>query len=271
MNRNPAVVVLIAYQSSLSPVEQVSVKQCLKVLGKHPIVVVAPEEMAVPRLLRHFPVERFAPACFQSVRTYNRLLLSTEFYDRFRDYEYILIHQLDAFVFRDELHEWCGRNYDFIGAPWIGMELPEKSEWRDLLGGLVPAHRFDELKGRMTVGNGGFSLRRPAVLQKILSSRTDLVHVWGDRHEDAFWGIAARVCFSDAELRIPSEEEALGFAFETQPEICFQRLGRMPFGCHAWDRIAPAFWRPWIRKAGWRIHVPGDGAWQDRCAALLRR
>jgi hypothetical protein len=46
-------------------------------------------------------------------------MLSIDFYKRFRDYKFILIYQLDAYVFRDELEYWCEQDYDFIGAPLI--------------------------------------------------------------------------------------------------------------------------------------------------------
>lgn len=270
MPRQPVVVLLIAYRASLSAAEKVSIKQCLKVLGAHPIVVIAPEGLELPRLLSRLPSERFPAACFASVRGYNRLVLSPQFYDRFDSYEYLLIHQLDAFVFRDELLAWCARGFDYVGAPWIGMELPEKPEWRQLLDGLALPGRFEDLKGKMTVGNGGFSLRRVETFSRVLATRKDLLRLWGDRHEDGFWGIAARLCLSDKKFRVPSEDDALQFAFETEPQACYRRLGRLPFGCHAWSQLAPDFWRPWIRKAGWKIHVPGDGGWQDRLAAFIR-
>ena len=31
----------------------------------------------------------------------------------------MLIYQLDAFVFQDDLAYWCQQNYDYIGAPWL--------------------------------------------------------------------------------------------------------------------------------------------------------
>lgn len=45
-------------------------------------------------------------------------MLSAEFYERFLAWDYILLCQTDAFVFRDELADWCARGYDYIGAPW---------------------------------------------------------------------------------------------------------------------------------------------------------
>ncbi len=271
MTSSPAVVALIVDHPVLTPVERVGVCQCLAMLKSHPVVAVAPEGLEMPRLLRQLPVERFPAVCFSSIRDYNRLMLAAEFYERFSAYEYLLIHQMDAFVFRDELQEWCAKGFDYIGAPWRGMQFPYSPEWIDLLRPFMPPGSGEKWNGRTHVGNGGFSLRRVATSLRILSRLDAVRKVWGDRHEDAFWGIAARFCLPESEYRVPSEEEAMAFAFETQPVECFRELGRLPFGCHAWYKIAPAFWKPWIREAGYRIHVPGDGGWQDRLAARIKR
>ena len=47
------------------------------------------------------------------------LMLSPFFYESFLDFKYVLIHQLDVFIFKDELNYWCNQNYDYIGAPWF--------------------------------------------------------------------------------------------------------------------------------------------------------
>jgi len=44
-------------------------------------------------------------------------MMSPAFYDAFKAFDYILIYQLDAFVFRDELEYFCSLGYDYIGAP----------------------------------------------------------------------------------------------------------------------------------------------------------
>jgi hypothetical protein len=42
-------------------------------------------------------------------------------------------------------------------------------------------------------------------------------------------------------------EEALGFSFEREPRYCFERNGgRLPFGCHAWNRWDRPFWEPYL-------------------------
>ncbi len=50
---------------------------------------------------------------------YNRMMLSAEFYETYRAYEYILICHADAWVFRNDLSAWCRRGFDCVAAPWV--------------------------------------------------------------------------------------------------------------------------------------------------------
>ncbi len=43
-------------------------------------------------------------------------MMDNTFYKQFLNYEYILIYQLDAFVFKDELN-YCSQGIDYVGAP----------------------------------------------------------------------------------------------------------------------------------------------------------
>lgn len=41
---------------------------------------------------------------------YNQMMLSREFYQLFNDTEYLLICHTDAWIFRDELEDWCKKD-----------------------------------------------------------------------------------------------------------------------------------------------------------------
>lgn len=97
-------------------------------------------------------VERFDDKNFTDVNAYNKLMLKREFYNRFKIYRHILIYQLDAWVFKDELLKWCSYNYAYIGAPWFSDDKP-----------LTGLPHF------MGIGNGGFSLRDVKKHLRILS------------------------------------------------------------------------------------------------------
>jgi hypothetical protein len=192
-----------------------------------PIALVAPEGLDLaayvqPEQQQAHPIHvvRFDPGFFRSTETYSRLLISAAFYQTFASYEFILVHQLDVFVFRDELADWCARGYDYIGAPWFGVDwLAEaKHTW--------PPETRDNV-----VGNGGFSLRRVAPALKLLTEMPEAAEEWGG-NEDQFWAFRAPAC---KPFKIPKLEEALAFSFEVWPERAFALNGsKLPFGCHGW-------------------------------------
>ena len=81
------------------------------------------------------------------------LWMSKQFYFRFLpNYKYMLIYQLDAWVFTDNLQEWCDKGYDYIGAPFLS--IVKKNSPRVIFKG---------------VGNGGLSLRRIQYCIDVLS------------------------------------------------------------------------------------------------------
>ena len=57
-------------------------------------------------------------------------------------------------------------------------------------------------------------------------------------NEDVFWAVVPEG------FRYPSQEEALRFAFDTNPRYCYRLCGsRLPMGCHSWSK--PRMWRFW--------------------------
>jgi hypothetical protein len=234
---------------------------------------------SLPEEFSDFKLRRFPAPHFADLYSYNRLLLTKEFYRAFADYEYILIYQLDCLVFASNLEEWCGKGWDYVGAPWL----------KDAV---------DPSKGFSAVGNGGLSLRRvqsalavlrskqpvidPQVLgyqagrarflyerlhwapklQGLFVAAKSLLHRYGYHnnvrrlarlladtkyHEDYFWAFQASKFLT--EFRIPTPLEALEFSFEMAPRYCFgANGGRLPFGCHAWTRYDRGFWEPFLLK-----------------------
>ncbi len=245
------IVILVAYKEEITPLERVSIEQCLDILGGHPISVVAPEGLILPAPLDLLPSVRFDSRYFMTISSYSSLLLSKQFYESFLSYRYMLIHQLDAFVFRDELLDWCSRGYDYIGAPWIGETFPNEVERRQGLPFWIRSRLFRFLPPLdHSVGNGGFSLRRVKTMYRALTLLRRTRRAWGARNEDGFWSIAMPECWWWY-YRVPSIDEALGFAFELNPSQCYQQNGsKLPFGCHAWESNEPEFWLPHFDAVG---------------------
>lgn len=122
----PRIIIIPVYKSKTIRSEIASFNQCLKILFKHPICIITykgldtsfyTDLMVTAKV--NFQIEYFAKKYFENLAGYNRLMLSLDFYKRFEDFEYMLIYQLDSWVFMDELDYWCSKEYDYIGAPWF--------------------------------------------------------------------------------------------------------------------------------------------------------
>lgn len=273
------VIVIPIYRNDLSVFETISLDQAAKVLAGYPFVfvtsgnvdtrshdeLVGKHQVSVSKRL-------FDSSFFASIQGYNRLLISKRFYKQFRDYKYMLILQLDVFVFKDELQRWCESDCDYIGAPWIdGYHTPASDA------------RY------VGVGNGGFSLRkiesclraltsfsyieRPKELVdglcrdfreipfrsvcrliKKLTLANNTFFLFNDfvHNEDDFWGRLMSRNFDW--FVVPDVNEALQFSMEVCPRKMFEDNGRrLPFGCHAWWRYDLDFWRPYIEAEGHKV------------------
>ncbi len=179
------VVVIPVYKENITGYEDISLKQCCKLLGAYPVTLVKPRSLQVENYFSYcdgWKTESFDDEYFSSVEGYNKLMMSEEFYRRFVNYRYILIHQLDAFVFKDELLLWCKKGYDYIGAPWLENETISRSfmermkfRYRNYVdyktnakqpGSVYPTASQFYYK----VGNGGFSLRNVRKMADICES-----------------------------------------------------------------------------------------------------
>ena len=115
-------VVIPFYKNNITGYEMIALQQCERVLAAYPKIAIKPDKLIFPvetTEISFTHVLSFDNHYFNDLAGYNRLMLSAEFYEKFSDYEYILIYQMDCFVFKDELSFWCGQNLDYIGAPWI--------------------------------------------------------------------------------------------------------------------------------------------------------
>lgn len=241
----PSVAVLVPlYQPALSQAERASLVQCIHVLGTYPIILIKPQGLKVDKLLVEFPTLRtldFPDHFFTGTDSYNKLLISLDFYEQFTHYHYVLIHQLDAFVFRDELPYWCGQKLDYIGAPSVHQEaydaLPAGAEQE--FAGMLSSHRL--------VFNGGLSLRRVRGILRYLKIYQRFYPAWRGNEDMLFSREATRLIPMKPFIRLPAWQQALRFAFEKSPAASYEITShQLPFGCHAWERYDPEFWQKFI-------------------------
>lgn len=258
-------VVIPVYKEIIDFQEILSFKQCLKILGDYDIILVAPKSLnliSYTSICNFEKVLRFDDQYFKSVNGYNKLMLSKSFYHSFTSYEYILIYQLDAYVFRDELKYWCGLGYDYIGAPVFNVKL----------------NSFGQPIDVCTL-NGGFSLRKISSHTRILTSFKK-IYPWRfifenninetgfiigflksiynyffcnntffrlnkfDRNEDLFWAII--IPKIDENFKVPDVKLSCFFSFDNNPDESIKMTkGDLPFGCHAFTKYL-GFWENYI-------------------------
>lgn len=245
-------IIVPVYKTQLNPFERISLEQNNRVLNAYPRIFIKPQSLDISELLRDFPafsVESFDDTYFTSIQSYNRLMMSPELYQRFSDAEYMLLCQLDAYIFRDELTEWCQKGYDYIGAPWIKPfpnSLPIVQTLRKWI------YRSKKVNIDYKVGNGGLSLRKINKHLEVVTLLQDaiqhyLFHTHSDHYnEDVFF--ATEVNKYGLNFNYPTWKEALRFSFDKRPRLCYQTNHcQLPFGCHNWYKKKELkFWQPII-------------------------
>lgn len=233
MKANVAVVIP-NYKASLTTNEEISLRQVKKVLGQYDTYFVLPNSVEIDYGCKEIAELRYPDKFFTSVHSYSRFMLMPELYESFKKYDYILIYQLDAFVFEDRLTDFCSLKYDYIGAPWIDGIFFKKNE-----------------KEKMWyVGNGGLSLRKVDAFLRWIE-KGDFVQYINFINEDLLIAV-----YGTAMLNIAPVNVALSFSFETNCDLCIKLTnGKLPFGCHAWTKYDFAFWKPLIEKYGYFVET----------------
>ena len=241
------------YKARPSRSEIISLKQCIKILKNHPIIFVVPQTIEFDEYLGickdiDYEVVKFKDEYFQNIAGYNKLMLSANFYKKFLKYKYILIYQLDAFVFKDELLYWCSMNYDFIGAPHTpAANAPGEMQflknysrvWTYINNVFYTNHTISN------VGNGGLSLRKTVSFYYLLKLLKNKIDAWDGLNEDGFFKYWGNIFYPF--FRLPKDEIALKFSIETSPAESLKKLGGvLPFGCHAFEKYEWETWKPFI-------------------------
>ena len=260
-------VVIPIYTLNLDDTELLALRQCFKVLGGHDIAIIKPRSLDLSPLNRiiggtpRYRVEAFDDSYFAGREGYNRLMLSTELYERFLSSQYIFIHQTDVYVFRDELDNWCQRGYDYIGAPWLpaigdvsGYNLIRRAIYliRRGLGKFKPTCHAINLKYK--VGNGGCSLRHTRHLYEASLKMTELLtraangSSNSEYFEDVVWSVRVNE-EQPGTLSIAPCEEAVRFSVESHPSMAMRLSGgRLPMATHAFARRRNrSFWKQYIK------------------------
>jgi hypothetical protein len=266
--KKTAAVIIPFYKDTLTAYETIALEQCFKVLSAYSIIAIKPQHLVLPDAVTAYAfadIISFDDTLFKGVEGYNTLMLSPIFYKAFLAYEFMLIHQLDAFVFEDKLSWWCTQGFDYIGAPWL-----KPGEHPDVIKALTSNIKYyfhtrndvhkngepSKYQYENKVGNGGFSLRRVEKIYNLCVSRESDIKNYlakGGHHYNEDRYLSVEVNRKHKALNIPGYKIGAKFAIEMAPERAMRlNNDHLPFGCHAWDK-QPDFWRPIFKKCGYTI------------------
>lgn len=264
---NEVIVIIPTYKKydKLTLDEKKSLNQCYKILKNYQICLVHPFNLEINSYKKTLNTELkyellntpFESKYFNDITGYNDFMLSINFYTSFKEYKYILIYQLDCWVFKDELSHWCSLNYDYIGAPIFKN-----------FGTYELGNKID------VIGNGGFSLRK---INKFLEVLTWKGKILGISHylkefkqkrnlksifkilinglgyhnnvpyllslykrnlinEDVFFSYNFQ-SGANIEIHVPEVSAAIKFSFDRSPQYLYDlNQKQLPFGCHGWNR-----------------------------------
>lgn len=230
-------IVVPVYKQSLNMFEKISLCQLLRLLGNYPVCLIQPytikieyEELSGCK----YSVCKFDERYFKNTASYSELMLSSFFYEIFLDFEYILIYQLDCFVFSDRLREFCDMGYDYIGAP-----------------------QYHAWTKNVVVGNGGFSLRKVDSSLNVTKRYKEIVKdsYYRDffrKWEDNFFSYCGGK--SEVDFSVPDISLANTFSVVLDIERGIQDIPvrGLPFGTHAWHRLNFEFWKKIIEAYGYK-------------------
>lgn len=265
------VVVIPIYKADMNKDEICSLIQCKKVLKDYDIKIVCPESLNTKNYEEEgiFNIVRMPDERFEDTYSYSRMLLNKEFYEKFKEYDYMLIYQLDAWVFEDRLQEWCDKDYDYVGSPWFER------------------YNVTDPKSKMLkyAGNGGFSLRKISTFINVLSDAETsdakmktFMEIYTKAGQSSIFNIfrlpkSVKRYFSQDNLvknavkaselwednaivnnlravykmNVSLSKDAKYFAFEAHPERLYNECGeKLPFGCHGYKKYGWDFWKKFI-------------------------
>ena len=211
-------IIVVPVYKQMTVYEKLSFERLIEVTGHtSDICLVCPvdfDESAFIRLFLKLRVQRFDNSYFKSKESYSMLCTTADFYEIFSDYEYMLIYQLDCWIFFNLIDYFVRLGYDYYGAPWYGQGFAKNG----------------------AVGNGGFSLRKISKFIQFCKEHTPV-----EFPEDRWFAVENGDYFN-----ICPENIALQFSFETYPGYALNKTKRLPMGCHDVFRYDPAFFYKFI-------------------------
>ena len=157
----------------------------------------------------------------------NMLLLSSNFYGDFNNYDYMLTYQLDAYIFDNQLEYFLNKNYDYIGGYYLPI-YTQHTLYDD---------NIDINENHNLSMNGGFSLKNINFCLKCIQDHylnylkgCEFNNIHSYINEDTFFSL-----FYTTEV---NALEAINFSLNWAAAESHYAINnfKYPFGCHGIDK-----------------------------------
>jgi hypothetical protein len=234
------------YLENIDPIERIGYERLKKVVGdkNYPIIFICPEGLDLSeykKIYSKFEVFEFDKKWFKGLYEYSQLCMQYDFYNRFSDYEYMFMYQLDSYIWEDRIEEICDMGYDYIGGP-IFSHL---SNWDLVKDGIYSPK----------VGNGGCGWRKIETFKDICDPNGEFRQTYNITDE-----YLKNVKFEDKyfsndienkyELKKPSIQKTLSIVWDMSVPEIWNWIGEnkfYPMCAHGIYKY-PDFWKDKIEE-----------------------
>lgn len=271
MKKKNRIIVIPIYKREIDKFEIVSLNRCCEIFNNEEICLLTYSQLDLSLyecVLKSYKIKFYVKLLnkpfFIGIEGYNTLCLNRILYSSFQEYEWMLIYQLDAYVFRNDLDKFCNTEYMYWGAPTFkdtnflipqhvlngGLSLRNISYSLSVFDGLSYYWRFCKihLKKDEKWKKKSF-LKIPWLLFQAFCLKNEVPvifktrGIWALTYEDYVWCAIAQ-----SDKRLPPFSEAAKFSFENCcNELYRYNNNQLPLGCHAWYKFGNYdFWKKYI-------------------------
>lgn len=268
------VVCIPIYKSDLSKYELISIKSHIFKLKSHDIYILLPKSKTqniISTLNKNniyksfYKIHQVEDYCLNGIINYNNLLLNIEFYEFYKSYSHILIAQMDAYTFSDQLIKWCNSDWDYIGAPiyyWNkysdpyyfccgdgGFNLRSITKTIEVIQKNPIIYKFDDFKieskkysieGKIVLFLKFLAtklLRKDRIQRPFINSKLEKLFIkfYIFINEDVTYGKFLPKYFPY--FKVANFDDSIKFSIASKVTESLQILDfQLPFGAHAWWR-----------------------------------
>jgi len=250
------------HKSNLNDHEKKSLQYIVTNLDNKNIFLILPEKLRDSFNYKNLNKVYFSDKYFISQKTYNKLLLSLDFFLKFNSFDYALIYQLDSYLIQgtERLKDFF--NEDYVGSPHINVK---KKRFNGILNGgfslraIGPSiNVLSSVKIHFTLNSVISILRYFTALnrlksfikfffkiifiyisdkfykkEKILISQIIINNFADYYNEDIFWSLFSKLFVKN--FKVAKFDTAIKFSFDKDPEVLFGlNDNQLPLGCHNW-------------------------------------